>query len=171
MFEAVLSIGLEIFALGKRLNMTRLQVFAQLALGEIASTEYIEDAERAERGLEYLIEANELYQEDASLFSTDEFGRLCMALSTLYRSHKKDTSQAKRWLELAKDKITDKRVLLQFYTETAQILAGEKKFHQSLDSNKKAMELARQLYREDDYAMFELQMALAESYERCDERE
>ena len=52
---------------------------------------------------------------------------MCMALSTLYRSHKKDSSQAKRWLELAKDKITDKKVLLQFYIETAQILSGEKK--------------------------------------------
>lgn len=39
MFEAVVSISLEIFALGKRLNLTRLQAFAQLALGEIASTE------------------------------------------------------------------------------------------------------------------------------------
>ena len=101
----------------------------------------------------------------------EEFGRVCMALSTLYRSHKKDSSQAKRWLELAKDKITDKKVLLQFYIETAQILSGENKHHQALDSNKKAMELARQLFREDDYAMFELQMALAESYDKCDERE
>ena len=57
---------------------------------------------------------------------------------------------------MAKDKITDKRVLLNFYTETAQILSGENKHHQALDSNKKAMELARQLYREDDYPMFEL---------------
>jgi len=33
------------------------------------------------------------------------------------------------------------------------------------------MDLARQLYREDDYGMFELQMTLAESYEACEERE
>lgn len=33
------------------------------------------------------------------------------------------------------------------------------------------MELARQIYRDDDYAMFELQMALAEGYEKCDEKE
>jgi len=30
---------------------------------------------------------------------------------------------------MAKDKITDKRVLLQFYTETAQILSGEGKHY------------------------------------------
>ena len=30
---------------------------------------------------------------------------------------------------------------------------------------KKACELAKQMYREDDYTMFELQMSLAESYE------
>ena len=33
------------------------------------------------------------------------------------------------------------------------------------------MELAKQLYRDDDYAMYELQITLAESYEKCDERE
>ena len=96
---------------------------------------------------------------------------MCIALSTLYRTYKKDSSQAKRWLELAKDKITDKRVLLTFYTETANLLSAENKHYQALDSNKKAMEIARQIYRDDDYAMFELQMALAEGYEKCDERE
>ena len=33
------------------------------------------------------------------------------------------------------------------------------------------MEIAKILYREDDYAMFEIQMALAENLEKCDERE
>jgi hypothetical protein len=66
-----------------------------------------------------------------------------MALSTLYRSYKKDTSSAKRWLELAKDKIKDKRVLLTFYQETANILTSEGKHYQALDSNQKAMEIAR----------------------------
>ena len=82
-----------------------------------------------------------------------------MSLSTLYRQHKKDTSQAKRWLELAKDKITDKRVLLTFYQETAGIFSSENKHYQALDSIKKAFELAKAgMYRPDDYAMFELQI-------------
>ena len=81
---------------------------------------------------------------------------MCLSLSTLYRQAKKDTSQAKKWLELAKDKIKDKRVLLTFYRETAGVLTSEGKHYQALDSNKKALELAKQLYREDDYAMFEL---------------
>ena len=50
-------------------------------------------------------------------------------------------------------------------------MSGENKHYQALDSHKKAMELARQLYREDDYIMFELQMGLAQAYEYCDERE
>lgn len=33
------------------------------------------------------------------------------------------------------------------------------------------MEIAKRLYREDDYQMFELQIALAESYEKTDDRE
>ena len=35
----------------------------------------------------------------------------------------------------------------------------------------KAMEIARQLYRDDDYAMFELKMKLAEAYENVGDRE
>ena len=50
-------------------------------------------------------------------------------------------------------------------------MSGEGKYHGALDSNKKAMELAKQLYREDDYGMFELQMSLAECYENVEEKE
>ena len=39
MFEAVDSIGREILDLGKRMDNMRLQAFAQLMLGELASTE------------------------------------------------------------------------------------------------------------------------------------
>ena len=53
----------------------------------------------------------------------------------------------------------------------AQLLENEGKNHQALDSYKKAMELAKQIYRDDDYAMYELQIALAESCEKCDEHE
>ena len=171
MFEAVDSIGKEIFELGNRMENVRLQAFAQLTLGEIAATEHLEDPVRAEAGIVQLLQANELYQQDASLLTTEEYSKVCLSLSTLYRSYKKDTSQAKRWLELAKDKITDKRVLLTFYTETANILSSENKHYQALDSNKKAFELAKQLYRDDDYAMFELQIALAEGYEKTDDHE
>lgn len=33
------------------------------------------------------------------------------------------------------------------------------------------MEIAKRIYRDDDYQMFELQMTLAESYEKCKEKE
>ncbi len=61
MFDAVISIGMEIFELGKRMENARLQVFAQMVLGEIASQEYLDDPVRAEKGIEYLLHANELY--------------------------------------------------------------------------------------------------------------
>ena len=170
MTDAVASISNEIFELGTKMEKKRLQAFAQMTLGEIASQEHLTNEEKAEAGIQRLLAANDLYQQDASMLKEEEYSRLCVALSTLYRSHKKDTSQAKRWLELAKDNITDKKVLLQFYTETANILSSENKHYQALDSNKKAIELAKQLYREDDYAMFELMMALAESHEKCDEK-
>lgn len=122
MFDAVDAIGKEILGLGANHDNARLQALAQLTLGEIASQEFLEDEKKADEAIKLLLKANELYQEDAAIMSTEEFSRLCLALSTLYRSAKKDTSQAKRWLELAKDKITDKRVLLTFYTETATML-------------------------------------------------
>ena len=51
MFEAVDSIGKEIFELGSRMENIRLQAFAQLTLGEIASQEHIDDPVRAEAGI------------------------------------------------------------------------------------------------------------------------
>lgn len=127
MFDAVDSIGSEIFELGNKMDNPRLQVFARLTLGEIASQEHLLDDARAEQGIEHLVKCNDLYQQDASLLSSEEFSRLAIGLSTLYRSYKKDTSQAKRWLELAKDKITDQRVLLNFYIESAIMLSSENK--------------------------------------------
>ena len=112
MFEAVDSIGREILDLGKRMENARLQAFAQLMLGELASTEYIENESKAEAGIQQLLATNELYQQDAAILSQEEYSRLCLSLSTLYRSYKKDFSNAKRYLELAKDKMQDKRVLL-----------------------------------------------------------
>ena len=44
---------------------------------------------------------------------------------------------------MAKDKVTDKKVLLQFYQESASVLTQEGKRNQALDSYKKALELAR----------------------------
>ena len=44
---------------------------------------------------------------------------------------------------MAKDKVTDKKVLLQFYQESANILTQEGKRNQALDSCKKALEIAK----------------------------
>ena len=61
MFDAVDSIGLEIFDLGRRMDNPRLQAFAQLTMGEIASQEHLENPARAEVGIKYLLKVNELY--------------------------------------------------------------------------------------------------------------
>lgn len=92
MFDAVQSIGQEIFDLGVRMDNSRLQAFAQLTLGEIASKEHLEEPEKAEAGIKALIQANELYQQDAKILDSEEYSRLCIALSTLYRTYKKDSS-------------------------------------------------------------------------------
>ena len=170
MLEAVDAIGKEVFELGTRMENTRLQAFGQMILGEMASQEPIGDPLRAQLGIEQLLKANQLYQQDASILSPEEHSRVCLALSTLYRKVVKDTSKAKRWLELAKDKITDQKVLLQFYVESTEILEHESKFYSALDSAKKAVELAKRFYRDDDYTVFELQMTLADLHEKCEDR-
>ena len=136
MFEAVDSIGQDLYELGNRLESSALKAFSQLIMGEIASQEHIGDPFKAEVGLQQLLEANQLYVEDASSLSTAEYSRLCIALVTFYREYKQDVSQAKRWLELAREKITDRKVLLKFYSEMAQLLENEGKKYQALDSYK-----------------------------------
>jgi len=51
MMDAVDSIGAEIFELGTKMENQRLQAFAQLTLGEIASQEHLDNEEKAEAGI------------------------------------------------------------------------------------------------------------------------
>ena len=64
--------------------------------------------------------------------------------------------------------MTDKKVLMHFYQESANVLSEEGKFNHALDSCKKALELAKMLFRDDDYALYECQFALAEAYDKAD---
>ena len=51
MLEAVDSISKEIFDLGFKMDSPRLQAFAQMTLGELASQEFMGDASQAELGI------------------------------------------------------------------------------------------------------------------------
>ena len=113
-----------------------------MILGEFISKDQLTSKEQCEKGLKYLNSAVALYQQNASVLSADEYSRVNLSLSTLYR-YKGDYVQSKRYLEMAKDKITDKKVLLTFYQENATIMKEEKKFHNALDSCKKALAIAR----------------------------
>ena len=46
-------------------------------------------------------------------------------------------------------------------------MTEESKFNHALDSSKKALDLAKQIYRDDDYTLYECQIALAEAYEKA----
>lgn len=85
MIDAVDSISKEILELGSKTENVRLQAFGQMTLGELASKEFIGDAVKAETGIAFLLQANQLYQQDASIFSGEEYSRVCLSLSTLYR--------------------------------------------------------------------------------------
>lgn len=78
-----------------------------------------------------------------------------MSLCKVFRILK-DFAKSKQYLELAKEFTSDKELLLQLYKESGKQLMLEDKFNSALDSIKKAFEIAKQLYKEDDYAYFEL---------------
>ena len=84
-----------------------MQAFANLTLGELISKEFLNNQEQFERGLACLQKAVTLYSKNAQVFTPGEYSRVNLSLATFYRL-KGDFSQAKRHLELAKDKITDK---------------------------------------------------------------
>ena len=119
-----------------------MQALFNLVLGELIAKENLDNQEQCEKGLIYLGAAATLYTTNSEVLSVEEYSRVNLSLSTLYR-YKGDHGQSKRHLELAKDKMTDKRDLLKFYQESASILTEEKKFHHALDSSKKALELAK----------------------------
>ena len=170
MFEAVVSIAEEVLHIGEQKDNQRMQAFGSMVLGEFIAKDQLTSKEQCERGLKYLNSAVALYQQNASVLSADEYSRINLSLSTLYR-YKGDYVQSKRYLEMAKDKISDKKVLLTFYQENATIMKEEKKFHNALDSCKKALAIARQIYRDDDYTLYECQFALAEAYENAGENQ
>ena len=114
MFEAVMHIGQEQLLIGKQRDCQRMVAFASMVLGELISQEYLDDPTQTAQGLEYLTQAAELYKNNTEVLSQEEYSRVNLGLSTLYR-HKGDQVQSKRYLEMAKDKVTDKKVLLQFY--------------------------------------------------------
>ena len=88
-----------------------------------------------------------------------------MSLCKVFRILK-DFAKSKQYLELAREFTSDKEVLLQLYKESGKQLMLEDKFNSALDSVNKAFEIAKQLYKEDDYAYFELQFQLAEITEK-----
>lgn len=98
-----------------------MQAFANLVLGELISKESLDSQEQCEKGLVYLENAATLYTNNTEVLSAEEYSRVNLSLSTLYR-YKGDHAESKRHLELAKDKATDKRVLLQFYQENSNVL-------------------------------------------------
>lgn len=58
-------------------------------------------------------------------------------------------------------KITDKSFLLKFYIESTKQFEKQEQYNQALDSIKRAFEIAKLIYREDDFNLMEIQFSLA----------
>ena len=85
MFDAVLSIAHETMEIGKQRNNVRFIAFAHTIIGEILIQEHSEEPEKVEEARKYLLEAFEAYQTNSEVLTEDEYGRVCMTLSTVYR--------------------------------------------------------------------------------------
>ena len=62
-------------------------------------------------------------------------------------------------------------MLLRFYLESCNQLFIQGKYNQALDSIRKAYDLGKQLYKDDDYHFFEIQFKLAETLEKTGQTE
>lgn len=169
MLEAVEAISLHFLEIGKNKKNDRIMAFSNMTLGEMAAQE-LQEAEMAKKAQQYLNDAYNIQTKNASALTVEELSRVCLSLSAVSR-HMKNYSDAKRYLELARDKTTDKRMLLNFYQESAKNLSAEHLFNQALDSQKRAHEIAKQLFKEDEYEMQECMVNLADAYEKAGEKE
>ena len=122
MFDAVLHIANEMLQIGKKRKNNRFMAFSSFIIGELLTQEFSSDPDQLMYAKANLTEAFDAYSLSSNVLTDDEYSRLCMSLSTLYRIMG-DASYSKRFLELARDKTTDKNLLLQFYRESAVQLA------------------------------------------------
>ena len=102
----------------------------------------LDNEDQFKQALTHLENASTIYKNNVEALTSEEYSRVNLSLSTLYRKFG-DHAESKRHLELAKDKVTDKKVLLQFYQESASVLSDEGKFNHALDSTKKALDIAK----------------------------
>ena len=63
----------------------RMQAFSNLIIGEMISKEYNDSQEQCEKALEHLKTASELYTNNTKVLSQEEYSRVNLSLSTLYR--------------------------------------------------------------------------------------
>lgn len=114
--------------MGTDKKIDRMIAFASLVLGELIVKQSLSEDGAVERARSLLDRAYAVYNHNASVLSAEEFSRVCLSLSTVAR-HQENSADAKRYLELARDKTTDKRMLLSFYIENAKQLVCEELFH------------------------------------------
>ena len=111
MYEAVLHIAREILLMGKDRKNKRFIAFANLIIGEVLIQQYQDDPQSIKDAEAYLSEANIAYTTDATILNDEEYGRVAISLSSVYRLLG-DPARSKLYLELAKEKTKDKNLLL-----------------------------------------------------------
>ena len=61
MLEAVESVASQVYDLGFQMDSQKMQAFSLMLLGEQVSQQHVKDSAKAERGLEQLLQAHEIY--------------------------------------------------------------------------------------------------------------
>jgi len=77
--------------------------YSNMIIGETLVLEYSKLAGSLDQAKTHLIDAYEAYQKSSHVLSDDEYCRVCMALSTLFRLND-NLGESKRFLELCASK-------------------------------------------------------------------
>ena len=117
MFDAVLSIAQKQLWQSTSRQNRKMMAYSNLVIGEILEQEYSKDSQSLNQAKTHLLDAHEAYQKSSHVLSDDEFCRVCMSLSTLFRLTD-NLGESKRFLELCASKSKDNHMLLRFYLES-----------------------------------------------------
>jgi hypothetical protein len=117
MFDAVLFIAKGQLTLSTSRQNKKMMAFSNMVIGEILVQEYSKMPGSLDQARTHLLDAHEAYQKSSAVLSDDEYCRVCMSLSTLFRLTE-NPGESKRFLELCASKSKDNQMLLRFYLES-----------------------------------------------------
>jgi hypothetical protein len=106
MFDAVLFVARGQLSLSTSRQNKKMMAFSNMVIGETLVQEFSKMPGSLDQAKTNLLDAHESYQKSSAVLSDDEYCRVCMSLSTLFRLTE-NPGESKRFLELCASKSKD----------------------------------------------------------------